>query len=701
MMNQDAVKVNPPFKIPPRLIDEILSERCVAFIGSGLSRGAGLPDWRGMMLQMLDWCERNNVSVNPRIDLEMLIERSQYLNAAEVIKHRMGKEKFRRFMTEVFLHADLQPTENHVLLTQIPFSAIVTTNYDGLIEKGFAKADGSTLHTFTHADTAELSGAFTDGKPFLLKAHGSINRVETIILTRNDYRQIIYKNPAYRDFLKTLFKTRTIFFLGFGLSDPDMELLLDEMNAHYDGYTRTHFALMSASQISTIQAELYVNDYGIEVIFYHSSSDAHREVTDFLKELARQTDPKKHVFSKLLQINQYLDNDPKYDFTVSTNGSVSIGPKDIEAYQKEPLSFSFTIQFDLNTPEGREAHDKWQAHQKTGAPFEVDARYIKGFSLPEPFDRFVNIDDLAPLKLVINPRISDESFPFKMEFTTIEGESISFDYLELRAVQQGTDEVTLSNQQQSVPLKLEFKLRPREKTMTIRWWIDKTRKLNVREALRIEKLFHLASQGGEIRLISAASDLPFAKSTVAPGQVAAPNAARMIRLLEALATIQSKAKVTITWPDREISVKEAMAAFSLARVLETGHVEITAQHFCIISTPEKIGCSLNEFKNEVPLRTYLAGENITPVTILDLSINLGPAVTFQDFYITSDEWQRIEGELKEAAPDKPIEVNLAPYTDGMHEARLLNFLPDDELKALRNQFPFLFKEADSDDLQEK
>jgi hypothetical protein len=331
MDNENAIEAKKHFNIPPRLIDEILNGSCIAFIGAGLSRGAGLPDWKSMIVKMLDWSEQNNVLLDTRADVEKMIDSGRYLDAAEIIKFRMGKEKFRLFMTEIFLHVDLQPTENHLTLSQIPFSAIVTTNYEGLIEKGFAKARGTTLHTFTHADTAELSGALTDGRFFLLKAHGTINQIESIVLTRTDYRQINHSTPAYRDFLRTLFKTRTILFIGFSLNDPDLELLLDELNAYYDGYTRTHFALMSAAQVSPLQVEMYARALGIEIIPYQPSSDKHPEVTDFLKKLARQTDPKKRTFSKLLEVSRHLDDDPKYHLTVSTDGSISVTVRDTKA----------------------------------------------------------------------------------------------------------------------------------------------------------------------------------------------------------------------------------------------------------------------------------------------------------------------------------------------------------------------------------
>jgi hypothetical protein len=58
---------------------------------------------------------------------------------------------------------------------------------------------------------------------FVLKAHGTIERPETIVLTEKDYATLIHNSPGYRTFLKALFLDRTVLFLGFGLNESCTE----------------------------------------------------------------------------------------------------------------------------------------------------------------------------------------------------------------------------------------------------------------------------------------------------------------------------------------------------------------------------------------------------------------------------------------------------------------------------------------------
>jgi len=60
---------------------------------------------------------------------------------------------------------------------------------------------------------------------YVLKVHGTIDQIDTIILGRSDYREVMHRSPAYQHHLATLFSTKTILFLGFGLTDPDLLML--------------------------------------------------------------------------------------------------------------------------------------------------------------------------------------------------------------------------------------------------------------------------------------------------------------------------------------------------------------------------------------------------------------------------------------------------------------------------------------------
>lgn len=273
------------FKIPECLAEDIAGDNCVLFVGAGLSMGVRLPSWKCLMERMMDWAEEHGIDLSgDKRELRSLIKEGEYLLVAAELREQMGKEQFKQFMTEVFRDDRLRPTDTHRLLPEIQFSAVVTINYDVLLEGAYTSPDRGVPRSYTQEDTAALSDLHRDGKFYILKLHGDIDRFETIVLTRADYREVTFKKPAYRRFLGTLFSSKTVLFVGTSLTDFDLLFSLDEICSAFEGYSRSHYALMSEETAGRIRRRWFKRDYGIQIIPYHAT-EGHPEVHQFLEEL--------------------------------------------------------------------------------------------------------------------------------------------------------------------------------------------------------------------------------------------------------------------------------------------------------------------------------------------------------------------------------------------------------------------------------
>jgi hypothetical protein len=271
----------------PALLDQIAGEisrgKCVLFVGAGLSVGAGLPNWEGLLRRLIN---HPMIDASIRQDLEAYLAQKQFLFVGEVIKGQLNKTDYRNALRDTFKPAaGVVPQENHRLLTQLPFGAVITTNYDRLLETAFTNA-GQELEMFTSVDPVPFTSIANRGNRYLLKAHGTAERPDTIILAQSDYDSIIFANPVYRDHLKSLFRNSTVLFLGFGLSDPELRLLLSQITVESNQPTGPHYALVDKKTIaSPLEHDLLYRQYGIKVISYAPATNAHTEVTDFLKAL--------------------------------------------------------------------------------------------------------------------------------------------------------------------------------------------------------------------------------------------------------------------------------------------------------------------------------------------------------------------------------------------------------------------------------
>ena len=272
--------------MPEELVDQIVRGNCVVFVGAGLSQGAKLPGWPELLRQMLGWSEKHGVDLADRAELETYIEDGELLLVAEEMRERLGKDDFRRFMAEMFRKPGLRPTDAHMLLPEIPFTAALTGNYDTLLESAYTIASrGTAPHVFTHSDYPELSAALRSGEFYVLKVRGTIDRIQTVVLGRSDYREVMHANPAYHQHLMTLFSVKTVLFLGFGLTDPDLLLLLEELRATFRDYTGKHYALMNTWEVPAIKQRRFERDYGIHITPYTPSAPDHPEVQVFLNRL--------------------------------------------------------------------------------------------------------------------------------------------------------------------------------------------------------------------------------------------------------------------------------------------------------------------------------------------------------------------------------------------------------------------------------
>jgi hypothetical protein len=234
-------------KIPNGLVKAIQSGDGVLFVGAGLSVGAGLPQWKALLQQMIVWCTEHRVNLRGHMQgLRRSIQRGELIDAAQTLRERMGDQRFYEFVVEVFRRPELTPTENHLLLPALSFSAVLTSNFDKLIEDAYARL-GHPPRVYTQRDTAALANLHRDKEFYVLKVHGDVDRVDTIVLGQRDFRQALFSNNAFKNFFGALRQTKTLLFIGFSLDDPDVTLRFDELAEAFKDYGGYHYALMSSA----------------------------------------------------------------------------------------------------------------------------------------------------------------------------------------------------------------------------------------------------------------------------------------------------------------------------------------------------------------------------------------------------------------------------------------------------------------------
>ena len=159
----------------------------------------------------------------------------------------------------------------------------MTTNYDTAYEDLCMRGEGRDgYHVLNYYDTG-LTNRLRSRTRLILKLHGSVKAPEQTVLTRADYFKARAGHPQFFSVIQSLFVTNTILFIGYSLSDPDIQLLLENSNIGGDLSYR-HYAVVPQGTHGAITRAIS-ESYGINVVEYDAGK-GHGVVTQSLMRLA-------------------------------------------------------------------------------------------------------------------------------------------------------------------------------------------------------------------------------------------------------------------------------------------------------------------------------------------------------------------------------------------------------------------------------
>ncbi|BBB61719.1 hypothetical protein UNDKW_3446 [Undibacterium sp. KW1] len=114
-------------------------------------------------------------------------------------------------------------------LLELPWSEIMTTNWDTLLERAAEGIHGPYYTTITKP--SDLTWA---SSPRIAKLHGTIGTTETFIAAQEDYRTYPERFAPFVNFARQVFIENELCLLGFSGDDPNF--------LHWTGWVRDHLA---------------------------------------------------------------------------------------------------------------------------------------------------------------------------------------------------------------------------------------------------------------------------------------------------------------------------------------------------------------------------------------------------------------------------------------------------------------------------
>jgi len=275
--------------IPIRLIENFAHGLCVPWVGAGISKSSDMPSWEELVRKIIETTVAKGLPEKDSHELNEILQTKKigaYEDVVDFCRNSLGEGDYRNFLRKT-LDENKHPNELHSLIANWKVPAIITSNYDRLLENALTLIYGRIPSIYSADDTETLWQSFAKEEFFLLKAHGDINRPQTVILASNDYTKHVFGNYPFMTFMQRIILSKSIFFLGSSLQDIYIRRIFEETNYLTKGVGMTHYALMP--NIGSIQSRLLRERFNIEAIsFDPNNSDFFTETRTILNEISQQ-----------------------------------------------------------------------------------------------------------------------------------------------------------------------------------------------------------------------------------------------------------------------------------------------------------------------------------------------------------------------------------------------------------------------------
>lgn len=272
---------------PEELIDRIASRKCVLFLGSGISAnstnavGEHPATWYSFL-------EKANEEVKePKLKklIEKKIKGNEYLLAGQLLKNHL-KDNFKTIIENEYRKKGFEVADIHKDIYEIDSKIVITPNFDEIYDTYAKTISHNTVVVKNYNDKDLLKYINSVSKErLIIKTHGTVDKLDDLIFSQSEYSEARVKNADFYEIVKALLLTHTFLFLGAGLSDPDIKLLL-ENNSYQFSSAKHHYFCIAKKEISNYEKEIFQKDMQITFLEY-DTKDNRIEFFNSIKELIR------------------------------------------------------------------------------------------------------------------------------------------------------------------------------------------------------------------------------------------------------------------------------------------------------------------------------------------------------------------------------------------------------------------------------
>lgn len=285
------------------LAEELEKGKLVVFVGAGVSKNSGLPEWEELIK---DYANYRGIKE---------FTSKQFLTIPEEVFERYGSLKYYEIAEKRFL-GKYVPNSIHRILKKMKLTYIITTNYDTLIEDEI-----KNLQIVSKDEDLP----YTNSNRMLIKMHGDFEN-KNIVLKKSDYDNYEKNFQLISTLVKGLFTTNTVLFIGYSYSDTNVQQIMNWIKEILKEKTRKAFLVEftnednkeeeNGEQINKISLKL-LNDNNDEVLYESKkerfNNNYEKTLTKFLSNIYNEKEKVKQekIFEIYINLNYLTEHNWK------------------------------------------------------------------------------------------------------------------------------------------------------------------------------------------------------------------------------------------------------------------------------------------------------------------------------------------------------------------------------------------------------
>ena len=285
------------------LAEELEKGKLVVFVGAGVSKNSGLPEWEELIKDYADYRGIKEFTSK------------QFLTIPEEVFERYGSLKYYEIAEKRFL-GKYVPNSIHRILKKMKLTYIITTNYDTLIEDEI-----KNLQIVSKDEDLP----YTNSNRMLIKMHGDFEN-KNIVLKKSNYDNYEKNFQLISTLVKGLFTTNTVLFIGYSYSDTNVQQIMNWIKEILKEKTRKAFLVEftnednkeeeNGEQINKISLKL-LNDNNDEVLYERKkerfNNNYEKTLTKFLSNIYNEKEKVKQekIFEIYINLNYLTEHNWK------------------------------------------------------------------------------------------------------------------------------------------------------------------------------------------------------------------------------------------------------------------------------------------------------------------------------------------------------------------------------------------------------